>query len=85
MTDIHLVDALSKQKVIDDNRRLDIKYAQYKSVLAKYQVSKADFDTTLVYYSKHPDEFKEIYNEIINEFKQMEIEVYENNPKDSLE
>ena len=85
MTEMHLVDALSKQRVIEDNRRLDVKYGQYKYVLEKYGVSHADFDTSLVYFSKHPDLFKGIYDSIIVRFKQMEIETYAQAPKDSLE
>jgi hypothetical protein len=85
MTEMHLVDALSKQRVIEDNRKLDIKYGQYKYILEKHGVSHADFDTSLVYFSKHPDLFKEIYDSIIVKFKQMEIETYSQAPIDSLE
>lgn len=83
--EIHLVDALSKQKVTADNRMLETKYSQFKGVLEKHDVSQAEFDTTLTYYSKHPEHFKEIYNQIIDSYKQMEIELYENNSTDSLE
>lgn len=85
LSEIHLVDALSKQKVTADNRMLEVKYSQFKGVLKKHNVNQADFDTTLVYFSKHPEEFKEIYNQIIASYKQMEIDLYKSNSKDSLE
>lgn len=85
MTDMHLMDALSKQKAIEDNRRLEEKYAQYKSVFKEHQISKSDFDTTMVYYTKHPKQFAVLYDTIMARLKQMEIQLYKEYSTDELE
>ena len=75
LTDIHLVDALSKQKVIDDNRKLPIKFGQYKGVFEKHGVTKEDFDATMVHFSQKPELFLAMYDSVIANYVRMEVEL----------
>lgn len=73
LTDIHLVDALSKQKLIDDNRKLTVKFGQYKSVFQKHGVTKKEFDASMTYFSQKPDLFLAMYDSIIANYVRMEV------------
>ena len=60
--DYHLALAMARQKVGDEqdyNRSL-----YFQSVLKKYNVTEADFDSSLVYYYSHAYRLKEIYSEV---------------------
>ncbi len=69
LADLHLADAVI---VIQEGktgiaRPTDSTY--YDVVLKKYKTNRADFDATIRYYTRHPDDFKKIYNEVINLLK----------------
>jgi hypothetical protein len=58
--DYHLAMILS-----DEHREDTILSQVYKlAVLKKYEVSEADFDTSMVYYMRHSDELEKIYKRI---------------------
>ena len=61
--DYHLALAMSRQKGINDesdyNRSL-----YFQSVLKKYGITEAEFDSSLVYYYSHAYRLKDIYSEV---------------------
>ncbi len=61
---MHVIDASSKQGVIDNNRNNLVKHRQYKGILIKYDVDRARFDSTMSYYTKRPDQMKVIYEKV---------------------
>jgi hypothetical protein len=49
----------------------------YLSVFNKHGVTRAQFDSTIKYYSNHPDDFLKIYSEVTARLKIMETELTE--------
>lgn len=75
LMDIHLVDAMSKQKLVDDNRQLPIKFGQYKRVFVEHNITKADFDSTMMYYTRQPEVFLALYDTVIARYQDLEAEL----------
>jgi hypothetical protein len=84
LVDIHLADGIAVINMNSaDTFRLD-SASLYGSVLKKYKVTRAQFDSTMVFYSSHPGDFQEIYNKVIAKLKRMEDEL-NREAKDSTE
>jgi hypothetical protein len=74
LTDLHLADGLAANyTAITDKYRLD-SATLYQSVFDKYGITRAQFDTTLHYYSKTPDDFQVMYDQVIANLKTRENE-----------
>lgn len=58
--DIHLARAIVAQE--PEDKSLDIKYRQ--AVLKKHGVTEEAYEHSLAYYSRHPDQFHEIYKRL---------------------
>ena len=65
LADMHIMDGGAKFQAFPDNRIAANKYSQNLGVLKKYHLDKAKFDSTLVYYSAHPDKFERLYNKVL--------------------
>lgn len=64
LTDLHKLDgALSVKGYADSQNRENIYY--YNALLEEYGITKAEFDSSLVWYTKNPKKFDKIYNEVI--------------------
>ena len=74
MLDINLVESsLRMNPPRNMNDSLQIK-SYYKVIFKKYKVTKTEFDKSVEYYSKHPEKFGEIYDEIISRLSRMQSE-----------
>ncbi len=71
LKDFHITDAASKQGVISNNRNNYIRNQQYLSILSKHEIEKARFDSTIIYYSERPEDFKKLYDRLENEMIQL--------------
>ena len=67
LCDFHIFDAAAKQGVINNNRNNFVRHQQYKSILIKYDVKRAKFDSTIRYYSKRPIDHKSLYKKVESE------------------
>ncbi|MFZ9846916.1 MAG: DUF4296 domain-containing protein [Flavobacteriales bacterium] len=65
LADMHIMDGGAKFQAFPDNRIAANKYSQNLGVLKKYHLDKAKFDSTMVYYSAHPDKFERVYNKVL--------------------
>ncbi len=72
LTDIHLADGIAVNNMAQVLEQPIDSASLYESVFKKYKVTKAMFDSTLVYYTTHPDDFQEIYNKVTAKLKRME-------------
>jgi hypothetical protein len=65
LIDIHLMDAITNSpgyfRKYDQNDSLDL----YSNIFKKHNVTKAVFDSTVVSYTRRPDIYKEIYDEVL--------------------
>ena len=84
LADIHLADAIAVDNMNKNDTFTYDSAALYHSVLQKHKVTRAQFDSTMVYYSAHPEDFQEIYNKVISRLKKMEEELAKEPGADSL-
>lgn len=59
-----------------DFRADSTKQAYKQSILAKHEISQADFDTTMMWYGAHIEDYLEVYDDVI---ARLEKEVAQNN------
>ena len=75
LVDIHLADGIAVENMSHmlvpklDSATL------YGSVFNKYGVTRTMFDSTMSFYSEHPDDFQKIYNKVTAKLKRMEDEL----------
>ncbi|MAW65429.1 MAG: hypothetical protein CMD18_04450 [Flavobacteriales bacterium] len=67
LCDFHIFDAAARQGVIANNRNNLVRHKHYKSILKKYNIKRAKFDSTLIYYSFRPKEHKILYEKVESE------------------
>ena len=65
----------------------DEKERYYKSILDKYNTTQADFDSSLIWYSKNPKKFEKIYETVYEQLNQLDEDVKKGkyHPIDSIE
>ena len=74
LTDMHKLDgALVERGLMFSNDTTKTKY--YNFIFAKYNITKANFDSSLVWYTKKPQEFNNIYNKVLINLSLQEKEV----------
>lgn len=80
--DIHLTDGmLTVSNVRRDLAREDtVNY--YDAIFETYGYKRADFDTSIYYYSKEINTFDEIYKEVLNQLNEMETLLKEEDAKE---
>jgi len=72
LADIHLADGIGMIPVNNHDTFVYDSAALYGAILQKYGVTRAQFDSTMLYYTKRPGDFAEIYNEVMARLKKME-------------
>lgn len=72
LTDIHLADGVAYSgNYLSTYHHIDsLNYSQY--VFEKNGVTKAQYDTTMAYYTAHADKFNKVYDEVIANLTRME-------------
>jgi len=67
LADLHIIDAAFNTQIIQ-SKKLDVNLQQlYNDACSKRFVTRAQFDSSFSYYTKHLKEMNEIYEELINE------------------
>ena len=64
LVDIHLVDGITNDRKFHRKYEAD-EIDLLTPILEKYQVSRTMLDTTLAEYSRHPDLFDQVYNDVL--------------------
>lgn len=75
LTDMHIADGAAKFQVLSDNRRVTVKYSQNLGVLQNYKVSKAIFDSTLVFYSNNPSLYDRVYARVLDNLSEKQAQL----------
>lgn len=74
LVELHRLDGTLNVKGMGNaNDRRNIYY--YNSLLNKYHITKADFDSSLVWYSQNPKRFDRIYAEVLSRLNEEEKKV----------
>jgi hypothetical protein len=74
LVDLHLAEAIGNQLKNSDQVMLADSTSLYGLVFEKYHVTRAMFDSTMMYYSLRPDKFQKLYNEVTAQLKNLEEE-----------
>ena len=85
LTEMHMVDAMSNSNQVNTNFPTGDSIDIYGHIFKKYKVSPAEFDTTIARYSRRPDLFLKIYNDVIIRLNYIKDTVNNNRPKFSIE
>jgi len=75
LVDIHLADGMAMDNMRYNEKFLLDSASLYESVFNKHKVTRAQFDSTMQYYSAHPDDFQQMYNTLTARLKRMEDEL----------
>jgi hypothetical protein len=75
LVDIHLADGIAVENMSSIKGPVLDSASLYGSVFNKYGVNRTMFDSTMSYYSEHPDDFQKIYNKVTAKLKRMEDEL----------
>ncbi|HLO61148.1 MAG TPA: DUF4296 domain-containing protein [Bacteroidales bacterium] len=76
LVDLHIAESIGVQY----RRDMDLKYrvdsaTLYGSVFEKHHITRAMFDSTLIYYGARPEKFQKIYNAVTAKLKRMEQDI----------
>ena len=71
MIDLHKTDAMMQAKGIPYNN-LEVRAIYYAQVMEKHGTTQAEFDSSLVWYTAHPQLFDKIYPRVLNELHAQE-------------
>ncbi len=75
LVDIHLADGIAVENMSHaKGAKLD-SASLYGSVFSKYDITRTIFDSTMSFYSEHPDDFQKVYNKVTAKLKLMENEL----------
>lgn len=74
LTDLHVLEAvLDENPTTNEQERI----YYYDALLQKHGITKAIFDSSLVYYTKNPKVFERVYTRVINNLEKFETDVHE--------
>ncbi len=74
ITDLHLYDAVMKEKQNSHNDILKSKYYLYQTVMEKYNITREQFESSVKYYQRDLDEYDGIYEDVIAKLSKMKAE-----------
>ena len=72
LIDLHLVYAIQTSSEFREMSRNVDSVDTYSFVFEKYGVEKAVFDSSIAWYSRHPEQFTEIYDQVVMTLTQMQ-------------
>ena len=81
LADIHIMDAITNGPGYFRKYEARDSVDLYTPIFEKYGVTKAEFDTTISVYTRRPDLFIEIYDEVILELNFRLDTLRENDPR----
>jgi di/tripeptidase len=73
IVDLHLAEAIYTQRYTLANKRENFQEDLYLSILKKYKLDQKAFEASVLYYGKHPDKYKPIYDEVLNRLNEMNV------------
>ncbi len=74
LTDMHKLEGSFEAKGILYTQ-FDLKSKYYNSILEKYDITQAQFDSSVVWYTKNPKKFEKIYDDVNGQLTQLQTDV----------
>ncbi len=75
LIELHLAEAIYTQRYALEITRENYQEDLYLTILKKYKLDQKVFEASVFYYGKHPDKYKPIYDEVLNQLNEMEVKV----------
>ena len=71
LVEIHLAESIFTARYSMQVTRPNYLEDLYLSVLKKYNLDQKTFEKSVLYYGKHPDKYKPVYDEVLNRLLEM--------------
>lgn len=81
LTDMHLAEGYYATHGRETKNHNDSTFNFYNTIFKNYGYTRADFDTTLKYYTVHSQEFDLLYEDVVTELNKTEQENYQIQPQ----
>ncbi len=75
MLDMHLVETAQNLKLIDNDTTLRRYQQYYAAIFRTHETTRADFDSSLFYYTTKTDQMSVIYDKVLEELSELESQV----------
>lgn len=73
LIELHLAEAIYTQRYSQEITRDNYQEDLYLTILKKYKLDRVAFEASVLYYGKHPDKYKPIYDEVLNQLNEMNV------------
>ena len=73
LIELHLAEAIYAQRYSQEITRENYQEDLYLTILKKYKLDREAFEASVLYYGKHPDKYKPIYDEVLNHLNEMNV------------
>jgi hypothetical protein len=77
LVDIHIADGIAMENLNPTLGNAIDSASLYNSVFSKHKITRAQFDSSLIYFASKPEEFQKIYDKVNAKLKMMELEAQE--------
>src|SRR5664279_5624727 len=84
LADIHIADAISFSAKYRDQFINNDSISYFDKLFAKYHVTRAQFDSTIAWYSGNPDKYELLYDKVLDRLNRMAANVNEKLHSDSV-
>ncbi len=74
MVDMHLVETAANLKLISVDSLKPNYNQMFEAIFKKHGITKTEFDSTLFFYSKRPDEMSGIYDKVLERLSEIDAE-----------
>jgi len=74
MVDMHLVETAANLKLIGADSLKPNYNQMFEAIFKKHGITKTEFDSTLFFYSKKPDEISGIYDKVLERLSELDAE-----------
>lgn len=75
LADVEIAESALRQKQNVGHEIKNIKETYYHSIFSKYNVSREQFDSSMIYYKQDPEVMDKIYEDVITKLSVMESEI----------
>lgn len=82
LVELHLAEAINSHRNEKDLARENYQEDLYLTILKKYKLDQKVFEASILYYGKHPDKYKPVYDEVLNRLNEMSVK---SRVKDSID
>jgi len=75
LVELHLAEAINSHRNALEAGRENYPEDLYLTILKKYKLDQKVFEASVLYYGKHPDKYKPVYDEVLNRLNEMQVKV----------